>query len=71
MQPSPGLHRGKANTIRMVCPPAAGARPRSPVLGVDSALRFVLKLNSSVFEDGLTNALSVTSQVSLLENPVP
>lgn len=41
------------------------------MLGVDSALRFVLKLNSSVFEDGLTNALSVTSQVSLLENPVP
>lgn len=39
--------------------------------GVDSALCFMLKLNSPVFEDGHANALSVTNQVSLLENPVP
>lgn len=35
LQPSAGLHRGKANTIRMVCPPTAGARllPESCVGG--------------------------------------
>lgn len=30
----------------------------------------MLKLNSPMFEDGCANALSVTGDVSLLENPV-
>lgn len=36
------------------------------MLGVDSVLCFVLKLNSPVLEDGPSNVLPVTSQVSLL-----
>lgn len=43
---------------------------RLPMLAVDSVLCFGMKLNSPVFEGGHTNALSITNQVSLLENPV-
>lgn len=65
--PSPCLHRGKANTVRVAYPsPLAPACSWSPVLGVDSVLCFVLKLNSPVLEDGPSNVPPVTSQVSLL-----
>lgn len=60
-QPSSRLHRGKANSIRVVDP--------SRLVPARSCRRcLVLTLNSPVLEDGHGNDLSLTRQVSLLES---
>ena len=71
-QPSSGFHSRKANTIRTVCPPTlAPAPPGVLCWRLTLVLYLGLKLNSPVFEDGRAKTPSVTSQVFLLENPVP